>query len=154
MPIVGFNVGCGAPGALERRPDLALMRALLGRLQAQWRCAVVLSGAAFEREINEKLLEGYSPLPGLPVVNAAGHTRLLELPGLIRACALFVSADSGPYHMAVALRVPTVAIFNVNHPAAKHRHPWVRCVLAPGLAELPKLEIAVRELWDGELVVG
>ena len=146
VPLVGLNVGCGTPGALDRRPDLPLLRALLAHLQQEYGCAVVLSGAPFEQAVNEELLRGYTPPPRLPVVNTAGHTRLIELPGLIQACALFVSGDTGPYHVAVALRVPTVAIFNFVHLPAEHHHPWVRSVLAPGLAELPRLEGAVREL--------
>jgi len=146
VPIVGLNLGCGTPGALERRPDLPLARALLGWLQQTQSCAVVLSGAPFERAVNEELLQGYTPPPGLPVINTAGHTRLLELPGLIRACSLFVSGDSGPYHVAVGLGIPTLAIFNFKHPEAEHDHPWVRCVVAPNRAALPRLEAAVRAL--------
>ncbi|HRI14712.1 MAG TPA: glycosyltransferase family 9 protein [Verrucomicrobiota bacterium] len=146
VPLVGINVGCGTPGALDRRPDLPLMRALLGRLQAEHHCAVVLTGAPFERDVNDELLNGYSPPTDLPVVNLAGHTRLLELPGVINACSQFISADSGPYHIAVGLRVPTIVIFNAIHRAAEHHHPWVQCVLAPSLSELPRLEVAVREL--------
>lgn len=146
VPLVGVNAGCGTPGALERRPDLPLLRALIGWLQTEYRCAVILPGAPFERDVNEEVKAGCSPPAGLPVINAAGHTRLLELPGLLRACSLFVSADSGPYHMAVGLRVPTVAVFNVSLPEAEHHHAWVRCVRAPGLTDLPQIKTAVQEL--------
>ncbi len=147
VPLIGLHLGCGTPGALERRPHLDLMRRLLHWFQYEQGCSVVLTGAPFERHVNEELRHGYSPPRGLPVVNIAGHTRLIELPGVIRACALFVSADSGPYHMAVGLRVPTVAVFNVRYPEAEHAHPWVRCVLAPSPAELDRLQSAVMALW-------
>lgn len=146
VPLVGLNLGCGTPGALDRRPDLALSRALLAWLQQTQRCAVVLSGAPFERAVNEELLAGYTPPAGLPVVNTAGQTRLIELAGLIRACDLYISADSGPYHLAVALQVPTVVVINFINTEAEHAHPWVRTVLAPSLTELPRAQAAVQDL--------
>ncbi|MBN8249809.1 MAG: lipopolysaccharide heptosyltransferase family protein, partial [Verrucomicrobia bacterium] len=107
LPLIGLNVGCGTEGALDRRPDLPLLRAWMERAQLEWRCGVLLTGAPFERSVNEELLAGYQSPGGLPVLNLAGETRLIELPGLIRSCCLFVSGDTGPYHVAVALRVPT-----------------------------------------------
>ena len=145
-PRIGLNVGCGTQGALDRRPDLPLLRAWLQSVQHEHRCAVLVTGAPFEREVNEELIRGYVAPPGLPVINGAGDTRLIELPGLIRACSVFVSGDTGPYHMAVALRVPTVVVFNRIFRPAEHHHPWVRTVIAPGVTDLPLLENAVREL--------
>ncbi|MDA8239833.1 MAG: glycosyltransferase family 9 protein [Nitrospiraceae bacterium] len=39
---------------------------------------------------------------------------------LMEMCALFISNDSGPMHMAAAMRVPTVSIFGPTNPV------WVR----------------------------
>lgn len=146
VPLVGINLGCGTPGAIDRRPDPTLMRALLEWLQREQGCAVVLTGAPYEYAVNQELLRGYSPPPLLPVLNLAGLTRLIELPGVLSACSLFISADSGPYHMAVALRVPTLAIFNFELPEAYHAHPWVRCVVAPDSNQLHRVQIAAKEL--------
>ncbi|HXF58629.1 MAG TPA: glycosyltransferase family 9 protein [Candidatus Saccharimonadales bacterium] len=41
-----------------------------------------------------------------------------ELAAILQRCALLVSNDSGPKHLAVALRVPTVTIFGPTHPGA------------------------------------
>lgn len=41
-----------------------------------------------------------------------------DLAALLRRCALLVSNDSGPKHLAVALGVPTVTIFGPTHPVA------------------------------------
>lgn len=43
-----------------------------------------------------------------------------ELGALLRRCALLVSNDSGPKHVAVALGVPTVTIFGPTNPATWH----------------------------------
>lgn len=157
VQLVGVNVGCGTEGAGDRRPNLPLLRAWMSGLQDSSGCAIILTGASFEHRVNEELLCGYKARPGLPVINAAGMTRIVQLPGLIRACSMFVSADSGPYHVAVALKVPTVVILNRANPAAEHHYPWVRSVIAPEIAELPLLEAAVADLqeafpWEGAWV--
>jgi heptosyltransferase II len=45
------------------------------------------------------------------IINLAGKTDLLELASLINLCDVFVTNDSGPMHVASALKVPLVAIF-------------------------------------------
>lgn len=42
---------------------------------------------------------------------------IAELIALTRRCRLFVGGDSGPLHLAVALSVPTVALFGPTDPA-------------------------------------
>ncbi|MEN9732632.1 MAG: hypothetical protein RLZ45_627 [Verrucomicrobiota bacterium] len=146
VPIVGINVGCGTPGADCRRPHPGLIEQLIGWLQDVHGCAVVLTGAPFESETNRQILGRIAGRPGPPRINTAGETRLIELPGLIRACDLFISSDSGPYHISVGLQVPTIALFNFEHPLAVHRHPWVRCIVCPGPEGLPEVQSAVQAL--------
>lgn len=43
-----------------------------------------------------------------------GKISLQELAGLLRKCALFVTNDSGPMHVAVALDVPLVTMFGAS----------------------------------------
>jgi len=43
-----------------------------------------------------------------------------ELGALLTRCAVLVSNDSGPKHIAVALDVPTVTIFGPTHPGTWH----------------------------------
>lgn len=45
------------------------------------------------------------------VINTAGKTNLRQLIALIDACSLFVTNDSGPMHIAAALKKPLVALF-------------------------------------------
>ncbi len=48
---------------------------------------------------------------GVPCTNLAGKTNIQELCANIGGCALFITNDSGPMHVAAAYKVPTVAIF-------------------------------------------
>lgn len=127
--ILGVNIGCGTPDALHRRPNLSLLSRLVGYLQRKYNFTVVLTGAKFEKDKNMEFIDMLGKSANYPVYDLAGETNLLELAGLIRGCNMFISTDSGPYHMAVALRVPTLAIFNKDNRIAAHSHPWVTCSL-------------------------
>ena len=48
----------------------------------------------------------------------AGKTSIRELMGILRRCAVLVTNDTGPMHMAQALGVPVVAIFGPTDPDA------------------------------------
>jgi ADP-heptose:LPS heptosyltransferase len=66
-----------------------------------------------------------------------------ELCALIKTCDLFVSTDSGPYHMAVALRVPTFCWFVVDEPSSVHDEDWSDASINPSAQEF---EAKVRRL--------
>jgi heptosyltransferase-2 len=53
---------------------------------------------------------------GPEVLNSAGDLTLLQSAELIRRCKVAVSNDSAPMHLAVAMRVPVVAIFGATAP--------------------------------------
>ncbi|MEW6571299.1 MAG: lipopolysaccharide heptosyltransferase II [Nitrospirota bacterium] len=50
------------------------------------------------------------------LLNLAGKTSLRELISLISECDVFVTNDSGPLHIAYAVRTPEVAIFGSTDP--------------------------------------
>jgi heptosyltransferase-2 len=74
---------------------------------------VLVIGSAAEAHIAAEIS---SPLAEKPCV-LAGKTTLQQLKGLISLAHLFVSNDSGPMHLANALRVPLVGIFGPTDPA-------------------------------------
>lgn len=148
VPLLGLNLGCGTPDAVGKRPNLELLSDLVTELQRARGLPLVLTGAPFEQAINADFLRRHGDRGGTPVIDLAGETSLLELTGAISACALFISSDSGPFHMAVALRVPTLAVFNWDNWTHFHHDPWVRCRVAPTPDHLPALREAARELLD------
>jgi ADP-heptose:LPS heptosyltransferase len=145
--LVGLNIGCGTPGAEGRRPSLAVLSRLAAHLQTAHGLVLVVGlGGRFEAEVDREFLRLHQQQCSAPVIDLGGKTSLFELGGLIKACTLFVSGDTGPYHIAVALRTPTLAVFNLDFPEAYHHHPWVRCICAPSLEDVPRLIEAAEEL--------
>lgn len=49
-----------------------------------------------------------------PAVNLAGRTSVSQLASVLKRCALFISNDSGPVHIASAVGTPVISIFGRN----------------------------------------
>lgn len=132
LPILGLNIGCGTHDALYKRPQLHTLAQSMVSFLKRHPHDLLLTGAPFEREVNQdfvtlflKLWRANAPGSKEPCVwDAAGRTDMPELSALMRECQLFVSTDSGPYHMAVALRVPTYCWFVVEQPSSVHQEHW------------------------------
>ncbi len=148
VPLLGLNIGCGTPDAVSKRPDLNLLSELIAGLQASHGMRLVLTGAPFERTVNEEFCTLHRKRSPEPIIDLAGKSSISGLTGIIKACTLFVSSDSGPFHIGVAMRVPTLAIFKWNNREHFHTHPWVRCCVAPDAKELPQLRQAAADLLD------
>src|SRR5262249_37758952 len=75
---------------------------------------------------------------------------LREFAAAISRCDLFVSSDTGPMHLAVAVGVPTVALFNVgNSDMFGPRGPRNRVIDRPGGASVDEVSAAVEEVIAG-----
>jgi len=79
----------------------------------------------------------------LNCLDCAGQTSLPELSALIGECDLMVSTDSGPYHMAVALKVPTLAWFIKEEKASYHQVAWCKHVIHPSADEFVELSLSL-----------
>jgi ADP-heptose:LPS heptosyltransferase len=145
--LLGLNIGCGTPDAQWKRPSLELISQLLARLQARHPVPLLLTGAPFERDVNEAFTAVHRQRSTLPMHDLAGATSLLQLPSVIEQCRLFLSTDSGPYHMAVAQQVPTLALFNRHDSAGYHHHDWVRCVQLVQPVDVALAFEATQALW-------
>jgi hypothetical protein len=137
---VVLNIGCGTGGALPRRPP---MQPLLDGMVALYRhrpFRLNLSGADFEAAVNAEFKGEFLQAlaaQGLfcEVLDWSGQCSLSELTGLLAATDLVISSDSGPYHMAVALGLPTVCWLNFDTPPACHRQAGVAVVINPSPQE-------------------
>lgn len=70
-------------------------------------CTILYFGDAHAAHAIQNIVEG---LPGC-VHNLAGKTTLRQLASVMERCAVVLTNDSGPMHLADALHVPTVALF-------------------------------------------
>jgi lipopolysaccharide heptosyltransferase II len=76
-------------------------------------------------------------------LNTAGRTSLSELTELLRRCAVLVTNDSGPMHIAAAIGTPIVALFGATDPAltGPYSHGGVRHkILRSGISCSPCLK--------------
>ncbi len=85
---------------------------LASMLQEKHNAQILVIGSAEEVELVESIASSMTERP----INMAGKTTLLQLAKLISLGDLFITNDSGPMHIANALRVPLVAIFGPTDP--------------------------------------
>ncbi|HNY49684.1 MAG TPA: lipopolysaccharide heptosyltransferase II [Smithella sp.] len=76
-------------------------------LTAHYGAKIVVIGSNNDRDDINKVLAASKH----PHIDLCGKTSLRELATVISQCALFITNDSGPMHIAAALQVPLVAIF-------------------------------------------
>jgi heptosyltransferase II len=103
--IIGINPGA-AYGSAKCWPE-ERFRELTKRLLTDPKVRVIYFGDKTSKPLVDKICEGLSPR----VMNLANKTNLRELMALIFRCGLFITNDSGPMHIASAIRTPLVAIF-------------------------------------------
>jgi len=87
---------------------------LAGRLDAELGVASILVGGPQDRE----LADAVTAAPGgARVVDLAGRASLQQTGAMLARCAVAVSGDTGPMHMAAAVGTPVVALFGAADPA-------------------------------------
>ena len=69
--------------------------------------------------------------------NFAGRTALPELIEVLRRCALLVTNDTGPMHLAAALHKPVVALFGPTRPEQTGPYGQAACALRQPLPCAP-----------------
>lgn len=80
------------------------------RLMDESDCKIILFGSNKDSDSVESVRRSMKH----SAINLCGKTDLKQLAGLIARCALFITNDSGPMHLACAANVPVVAIFGTT----------------------------------------
>src|SRR4030067_514366 len=108
--IIGINPGAAYGSAKRWYPErfAQLSSALVNKHKAN----ISIFGSQQESGIASEI----ENLSNAPVINMAGKTTIKESMSLIKQCAVFITNDSGPMHMAAALNIPVVAIFGSTDP--------------------------------------
>ena len=111
--VIGINLGTtwGTKSwALDRFADV------IAGIQNRFEGAIVLTGSSSELELGNELQKLIKPR----VINLIGKTTILQLGALIERCALYLTCDSGPMHIAAAVDTPAIALFGPTNPL-RHR---------------------------------
>lgn len=127
-PTAGVHIGCLPTWSWKKWP-IEKWAELIDRLGDAGFRVVVIGGEAERSDVN-KLKKATRRF-----VDLCGQTTLKEAGAVIRGCDLFISTDSGPMHMASALKVPVVGIFGPT--SVKKNRPWRGLVVRHREAPLP-----------------
>jgi ADP-heptose:LPS heptosyltransferase len=110
-PIIGLHPGARPP---SRRWPPERFAAVGEALARRFNATIVITGGPGEASIAGSVVEQLS----CPAINLAERTPLGGLAAFLRRADLFISNDTGPAHLAIALGRPSIAIFG---PADRRR---------------------------------
>ncbi|MEC4888913.1 MAG: D-glycero-beta-D-manno-heptose 1,7-bisphosphate 7-phosphatase [Nitrospira sp.] len=109
--VLGINPGSTYGGAKRWLPErfaetVARLSLEIGRQQGRT-LSVIILGAKGEEELGQAIAARL----GIRSVVLSGKTTIRELMAATKRCALLVTNDTGPMHIAAAFGVPVVAVF-------------------------------------------
>ncbi len=118
--------------------------ALAKRITSELNAKVVIIGARSERQKHINFLQDFDP----DVIDIVDKTSLKQLAVVLKSCKLLISADSGPVHLACAVKTPVLAIFCNNIPGktSKRWGPWGEGHIVIEKSNL--CDITVNEVFD------
>ncbi len=119
-PVVVLHPGCSMPA---RTYPWEMYAQVAGLLVERLGAAVLLTGAADERELVERIHARVGPAWRQAVTPLAGAVSFPLLCALIEAADLVVTNNTGPMHVAAALKTPVVALFALTNPPEQWG-PW------------------------------
>lgn len=119
-PLVVVHPGCSMPARTYPWEMYARMVELLvERLGAR----VALTGAANERDLVARIYENIRPELRARVTPLAGELSFPGLCALIEMARLTITNNTGPMHIAAAVKTPVVALFALTNPPDQWG-PW------------------------------
>ena len=107
--IIAFHVGASC---VSKRWPVKRFAEVADRLYQKYKYDIVLVGGDDSEKMSAEMI---ASMKG-KAVDLTGSLMLGELAELLSRCNLFISNDSGPVHVAVAVNTPTISIFGRNSP--------------------------------------
>lgn len=102
---IAFNMGV-SPVRQGRRWAQSYWRELADKFLEKYDCEIILTGSDSDKEFSENLLE-LSP----KVKSFCGKTSIEENTALLSLCDLVISSDTGPLHIATAVKTSSIGIY-------------------------------------------
>ena len=119
-PLVVLHPGCTMPARTYPWQGYAhVVEGLVARLGAR----VVLTGVAGERDLVAALHGALSPAARAATRPCAGELSFADFCALIEAADLVVTNNTGPMHVAAAVKTPVAALFALTDPPERWG-PW------------------------------
>jgi len=90
---------------------------LIKRLINETDYVILLSGSPNERDyIQKEIIDQIEEKYKGQIINIAGQFNIEEFIYIIRCCSLFVTVDSGPYHLGVIENIKMVSLWGPENP--------------------------------------
>jgi len=120
-PLVIFNPGAFY-GPAKRWPASKYSE-LASLLQEKNRAQILIIGSETEIPLAERIAMDMRERPFI----LAGQTSLSQLAAILSLGSVFISNDSGPMHMANALKIPVIALFGPTEPlrTGPYQNPYI-----------------------------
>jgi heptosyltransferase II len=124
--LLGLNAGAEY-GPAKRWPVERFIEAAI-KIQRQTPCRWLVLGGLADRDLAARVVAEIRQAGTYPTaagvasrdtgaLNLAGQTTLRELCGVLKACRLLLTNDTGPMHVAAAVGTPVVVPFGSTSPA-------------------------------------
>ena len=102
---------------------------LASRIDSELKCKIILTGGTDDKKICAAITEKGNG----KILDTSGRLSLEQTMSLIKRSQLFISPDTGPMHIAVALNVPTITLFGPSDPVkyAPYGDRKRHCIITP-----------------------
>jgi ADP-heptose:LPS heptosyltransferase len=119
-PWVVVHAGCSMPARTYPWEQYA---GVVERLVAQSGAQIILTGVADEVALIESIFNHLSPVAKRATRRVAGKLTFPDFCAVINAADLVITNNTGPMHVAAAVKTPVVALFALTNPPEQW-HPW------------------------------
>jgi len=106
--VVGIHLGAGGSGRSNRPWRMDGYAAVINALSKEYKLKWILTGGEHEKKLAAELLRLVEPQA--VVIDLTGKTSLSQLVAIIKRYDLYMSVDTGPMHIAAALKRPVLLI--------------------------------------------
>ena len=117
--LVGVHPGCNHRHYSSQCWDPTRFAQVANILNDKYQARILLTGSKTDQHILDKII----PLLKIPPILLPENTSVKQLSAIIKRCNLFISNDTGPMHLAVAMKVPTIGIFSGGNFSIYGQYP-------------------------------
>lgn len=119
-PLVVVHPGCSMPA---RTYPWEMYADVVNLLLEQLHACVVLTGGKDERDLTARIMQQVRPEYRTYTLALAGKLPFAQFCALIQKADLTITNNTGPMHVAAALKTPVIALFALTNPPEQWR-PW------------------------------